>query len=330
MNPIKRILCPVDMSENSQSAIKLATEFAQQHHAKIVFIYVAPQWMPEETILDSEFIRNAVESDKRNFLAIRPTNDTIEYEHLFVFGNPGPEIVRASRTCEMIVMSTHGHTGLRRLLVGSVAQYVMRRSSVPVITFKNTAEKFSAKNASADPNEIRITETSNVNTSETKNAEIPKSSSPRFVTDLMHHVAPIHSYEKMENVIAELTQANQTGAPVINEVGCCQGILTQSDISKYRELQERFAARDETVIDEIFETDEFGQRRAGYCDFDQVHRHMTSPVVTISNEALIQTAQAQLESQTTIHHLVVINDKNHPIGILHAEDLKNADFQRTS
>jgi nucleotide-binding universal stress UspA family protein/CBS domain-containing protein len=320
------------MSENGKSGIELATGIAQQNHAKIVFIHVATQWIPQETLLDSEYVRNAVEADQQKFLAIRPTNDTIEYEHLFVFGNPGPEIIRASRTCDLIVLSTHGHTGLMRILIGSVAQYVMRHATVPVITYKNAAETSSSpvKNTAVDANENRSQDTSNMNPSETKNADLAESGSPRFVTELMHHVAPIRSYEKMEDVIPELAQANQTSAPVINEIGCCQGILTQSDICQYHELKKRFEARDETVIDEIFETDEFGQRRAGNWDFDRVHRHMTSPVVTISNDAKVQTAQKLLESQTTIHHLVVIDDENHPIGILDAEELKTAIVQRTS
>lgn len=299
MTRYSRILCPVDLSENSLSTIELATSLAKQDQSTLVFIYVAPQWLPEEAMLSSDYIRSSVAADKQVFHELRPSDDSVAYEHRFVDGNPGPEIVRASKECDLVVMSTHGYSGIMRFLMGSVAQYVLRNATCPVVTFKG-AQKPESK-------------------------EVRERSPKHFITELMHHVSPIRGYHPMEKVIAELDQAKQTGAPVIDDLGCCIGILTKSDIARYGDLQKRLEERDETVVDEIFETDEFGQRRAGNCDFDQVHRHMTSPAVTIANHETCQKAQLLFDHNSDIHHLVVIDEMDHPIGILTTHDLKECE-----
>lgn len=297
MSRFQRILCSVDLSENSLSTIDLATSIAKQHNATLVFIYVAPKRLPEEAMLSSDYVRSTVAADKQMFFELRPSDDSLAFQHLFVDGNPGPEIVRAAKECDLVVMSTHGHSGIVRFLMGSVAQYVMRHAPCPVVVYKNAPKRPEKTESERQPR--------------------------HFVTDVMHHVSPIRSYQEMKPVIAELDQAKQTAAPVVDDNGCCIGILTNSDIERYCGLQKRYEDRDETVIDEIFETDEFGQRRAGNWDFDQVHRHMTSPVVTIATHEACQKAQLLFEHNSDIHHLVVVDDQEHPIGILTTEDLKN-------
>ena len=296
MSSVKKILCPIDLSENSLAALELATTIASGHDATLVFIYVAPQWLPDEAMFGSDYIRTTVEEDKNTFEALRPLDSSIDYNHIFVFGNPGPEIVKHAKDCDMVVMSTHGHGGVMRFLMGSVAQYVIRNATCSVVTLRNS--KIEPKAADNDP-QLR-----------------------HFVTEIMRHVRPIRSFDKMETITAELERANQSGAPVIDDSGCCIGILTKTDIQKYHELQARFARRDETVIDEMFEIDEFGQRRASNLDFDQVRRHMTAPVVTISNSEACQKARELFEANSTIHHLIVIDESDRPIGIVGTEDLK--------
>jgi CBS domain-containing protein len=243
----------------------------------------------------AEYIRATVAEDKKVFHELLPSDSDVACEHVFVYGNPSPEIVNAAKSCDLVVMSTHGRSGILRMLMGSVAQYVMRHATCPVISYRNSKVA--------------------------KETEKQERQPQHFVTDVMHQVQPIHGFEEMDKVIMELNRANETAAPVVNEMGVCTGILTNSDIAKYRELQERFEKRDETVVDEIFETDEFGQRRAGNCDFNQVHRHMTSPVVTISNKEPCQKAQELFDQHKEIHHLVVIDERDHPVGILETRDL---------
>lgn len=301
MTHYQSVLCPVDLSDHSLAAVELATNLAKQSNASLTFIFVAPQWLPEEAMFSNEYIRETVAEDKARFLEIRPTVDDVAFDHLFVNGNPGPEIVRAAKSHDLIVISTHGRSGILRLLMGSVAQYVLRHAECPVVTFRSSTKK-----QSAVPDKQGL-------------------DSKHFVTELMHHVAPIRGFDKMESVIAELKKANETGAPVINEMGNCVGILTESDINKYRDLRERYENRDESVVDEIFETDEFGQRRAGNYNFDQVHRHMTSPVVTIFNSQSCKQAQELFESNQDIHHLVVVDELECPLGILESRDLTDSE-----
>ena len=295
MPEFKKILCPIDLSENSLAVIDLATLIAKQRDAKLVFLYVAPQWLPEEAMYGADYIRATVAEDKKAFHELTPTDSSVAFEHAFVYGNPSPEIVKAAKTCDMIVMSTHGRSGILRMLMGSVAQYVMRHASCPVISYRNSKTETKTERKERQPQ--------------------------HFVTDVMHQVQPIQGFENMEDVIAELNRAKETAAPVVNEMGACTGILTTSDIAKYRELQARFERRDETVIDEIFETDEFGQRRAGNTDFHQVHRHMTSPVIMISNKESCQKASEMFEQHKEIHHLVVVDEREHPVGVLVIGDL---------
>ena len=74
MTEFKNILFPVDLSDNSLAPIELATSLAKQHGAKLDFIYVAPQWLPEEAMFGSEYIRETVAEEKAEFLKLRPTD----------------------------------------------------------------------------------------------------------------------------------------------------------------------------------------------------------------------------------------------------------------
>ncbi len=298
MNGIERILCPVDLSDNSLAAIELATSLAKHYDAVLVFIYVAPQWLPDESMLGTEYIEAVIADDKKSLEQLRPAQESIRFEHQFSQGNPGPQIVRAAEDCDLIVMSTHGQSGVLRLLMGSVAEYVIRHASCPVLTVKNPKAKLNAANKPES-----------------------KVARQRFATEAMHHVNPIQGFEKITDVVAELDRANQTAAPVVDERGKCIGILTTTDIARYRELQKRYEEHDESVIDEIFETDKYGQRRATNLDFDQVRRHMTSPVITVSNQDSCRQARELFAKNPTIHHLVVLDAEEHPIGLLDTKDV---------
>jgi nucleotide-binding universal stress UspA family protein len=66
-------------------------------------------------------------------------------------GDPAGEVVRIAgdEGCEMIVMGTHGRTGLTRLLMGSVAEQIVRRAPCPVLIYRETAEKLAANRPQA-------------------------------------------------------------------------------------------------------------------------------------------------------------------------------------
>ena len=298
MSKITTILCPVDLSPNSRNVIELATSLALHHKAELVFQFVCPLWVPDVASDGRISMEQTIERDREELRLVRPTDSRVTYKHLLSHGNPGPQIVQTARDCDMVVMSMHGYTGLSRILMGSVAEYVVRHADCPVLTVKNPKPE-KAKQLAALPQGL---------------PEVP-------VTKAMNHVTPVHCFDKIEAVAEELKQAGQTAAPVVDGSGRCIGILTQTDIDHYRELKDRYEAHDETVIDEMFETDSYGMRRPDNLDFDQVQRHMSKPVVTISNNESTTKARELFEAEPSMHHLVVIDDQKRALGIVDHVDV---------
>ena len=72
-----------------------------------------------------------------------PTDPAVGYEHRLLIGSPATSIVQLAERegVDMIVMPTHGRTGLVRLLMGSVAEEVVRKAKCPVLTVKAAAER---------------------------------------------------------------------------------------------------------------------------------------------------------------------------------------------
>ena len=73
---------------------------------------------------------------------VRPSDASIEFTHKLTMGDPATEIVRIAEEekAGMIVLGTHGRTGMSRLLMGSVAEGVVRRSPCPVIVYRETSK----------------------------------------------------------------------------------------------------------------------------------------------------------------------------------------------
>jgi len=289
MSRFHRILCPVDLSENSLAAVELASTIAKQENSRIVFLYVKPDAQSDRAIQEGESNRTKVNSEKELIAVLQPSKREVECECLFRRGNAGPEVVRESKRCDTIVMSSHGFGGMHRLLMGNVAQYTMKNAACPVIL-------------------IRIPDLKRP----LKNQEIPTT----YVTEVMHLVAPIHEHDNIELVMAELKKVNETAAPVIDPTGIVIGVLTATDIAQYFSLQERFENKDPTVLREMFEVDDYGQVRPVNQDFYQVKRHMSSPVVTILNTETTDRALEMFTADSTIHHLVVVDEDQRPLGIV--------------
>lgn len=288
MSRFDRILCPVDMSKNSFAAIRIATGIAKQNGAQLIFMHVAPTWKQNEPHQDNEIHSPGEELALQN---LRPTDESVEFEHLYLRGNAGPEIVRQSERCDLVVIGTHGHSGMARHLVGGVAEYVIRHARCQVITVK-----------------------SGLSTGETEPRK--NSCEKRYVTEAMHQIAPVHEYDLIEDVILELERANETAAPVVNKQNETIGILTQTDIARYLELRQRLAQKDPSVISEVYEVNQFGNYRVDTNDFEQVKKHMSSPARTIKNTQDTDDALDIFATNAGIHHLVVVDTKGQPLGIL--------------
>jgi nucleotide-binding universal stress UspA family protein len=131
---VKKILYATDFSSYSNQAYFHAIALAESHGASltVLFVYAPPQG-------GQDFAGEGDRSYWRKQLEqIRPTNPSIAVQHVFREGDPAEEIVAYAREAgaNLIVMGTHGRTGLDRLLLGSVAEKVMRDAPCSVLVVK--------------------------------------------------------------------------------------------------------------------------------------------------------------------------------------------------
>jgi len=142
---IDAILVTTDFSEPDDYAFKLACSLARDHSAQVFVLHVIP---PPSTH-GEKLARAAPDSYRdqlwRELVRIKPADASVQVEHLLTEGHPAKEIVQAAKEkgCDLIVMSTHGRTGLSRLLLGSVAEQVLRLATCPVLTVKMPSEEIS-------------------------------------------------------------------------------------------------------------------------------------------------------------------------------------------
>ncbi len=139
MLAIRTVLHPTDFSERSEFAFRLACSLARDYGARLVVLHVAepPTAVAGEGVVmlppafDLEPLRERLQQ-------LRPEDLKIPVEHRLVQGDAATEILRVAgeAKCDLIVMGTHGRTGLGRLLMGSVAEQVVRKASCPVLTVK--------------------------------------------------------------------------------------------------------------------------------------------------------------------------------------------------
>ena len=133
---VKKILYPTDFSSYSNQAYLHAVALAEVHDASLTILYV---YAPTLGAASPERDPKAEKEHWREQLGqIRPVNPDIPVHHVLLEGDPAGQIVRyaADAGIDLIVMGTHGRTGLERLLMGSVAEQVMREALCSVLVVK--------------------------------------------------------------------------------------------------------------------------------------------------------------------------------------------------
>ena len=141
---MKRILCPTDLSDAAEPAVEQASRLAGTLGAEVVLLYVASEAPLWNEPLYTRAVRRAFEAQRRwaeNALAGRVAALAaagVPARSLVRTGLAWEEIVRAAseEQADMIVMGTHGRSGLDRLLLGSVAERVVRQAPCPVLTVR--------------------------------------------------------------------------------------------------------------------------------------------------------------------------------------------------
>jgi universal stress protein A len=138
--PWKAILVPTDFSERSEEAVKTATGLAEQYGAKIILLHVVqlPNWSCLEAGAVADVVMNSARKSLDQIANEVPT--ALIGEKLVCFGAWGTfqKIVETAReiSVDLIVMATHGYRALKRVLLGSAAEYVIRHAPCPVLVIR--------------------------------------------------------------------------------------------------------------------------------------------------------------------------------------------------
>ena len=143
---IQAILVPVDYSACSAAAVRFAVELASKLGAELDIVHV---WDRPAYVSDSlkvghgegarslvELIRENAEAEMAQFLAKLGLPATLKLSTRLLSGNPAATVLKTlqERKHQLLVVGTHGRTGLRHMLLGSVAEKLVRLSPVPVLT----------------------------------------------------------------------------------------------------------------------------------------------------------------------------------------------------
>jgi nucleotide-binding universal stress UspA family protein len=147
---LKKILVPIDFSECSKKALQYAVPFARQFGASITVLYVAepiPFAGSEYYDVNVGQVEKQMREGGEKMLAELVKTElgsAVQTEIVVRLGRAWAEIVAAaeSRDIDLIILSTHGHTGLKHVFLGSTAEQVVRRAPCPVLTVREQEHEF--------------------------------------------------------------------------------------------------------------------------------------------------------------------------------------------
>jgi nucleotide-binding universal stress UspA family protein len=145
MPPFRTILVAADFSESSRDAFQVACALARAEKTRLLIVNVVePLYVAEEPVYrgqlnvpfsiaerDPGYYKHITERLRQFYVP----DHSVDAEYRTLDGTPAEEILRAP--CDLIVMGTHGRTGLDRLISGSVAETVLRRASCPVLALRS-------------------------------------------------------------------------------------------------------------------------------------------------------------------------------------------------
>src|SRR6185503_447753 len=149
---IRSILVPTDFSECGNYALSYAASLARTFGASIVCVHVIEPMVPTvgysgmtEPLPIADITEQLEDSAERELPKLAECQECagLEVEEVIAHGEAAAEIVRVAkeRNVDLIVVSSHGRTGLGRILFGSTAEAIVRHASCPVLVVKPPAEK---------------------------------------------------------------------------------------------------------------------------------------------------------------------------------------------
>jgi nucleotide-binding universal stress UspA family protein len=148
---IKTVLFPTDFSNGARAAMDYALSLAKDYNAKLILLYVIQdisiaEWYIPSSISATDLVEDMQKSawkemEKWGAEAAAAVKDV---EKMVVRGVPFVEIIRTAKekNADMIVIGTHGRTGIDHMLFGSTAEKVVRKSPCPVLTVRVAGREF--------------------------------------------------------------------------------------------------------------------------------------------------------------------------------------------
>lgn len=142
---LRRILVPVDFSEHSREALRYAVDLGSVFDSEIVMVFVVesvgyPADLGYGQVAIPKLEKELSERGKTELarLAARHVGDRLAVRYHVPAGRPFVEIIRAARDFEadLIIIATHGHTGVEHILFGSTAEKVVRKAPCPVLVVR--------------------------------------------------------------------------------------------------------------------------------------------------------------------------------------------------
>lgn len=144
---LSKILCPTDFSESSQNAVRYAIEFGRKIDGHVRFLHVLPGGNIAAKTAEGYGVpvgaaeKNDVVPDDFSTMLINARKKGLQADVLMLMGEASKAINEQADSwgADLIIMGSHGRTGLKRLMVGSVAEAVFRSSAIPVLLVKQGA-----------------------------------------------------------------------------------------------------------------------------------------------------------------------------------------------
>jgi len=144
MISIKSVLCPTDFSPESQTATQTALDIAGRFGAKLMLLHIIDDPVVYFPMMESfpvpsrEQLETYAEERLENWIAA-PDRGELQIQHFWSHGHPTDEIVKfaGKSKADLIVMASHGRSGIAHLLLGSVAENVCRFSPCPVLIHRS-------------------------------------------------------------------------------------------------------------------------------------------------------------------------------------------------
>jgi nucleotide-binding universal stress UspA family protein len=142
----RKMLVPVDYSQHSKRALTIAGELAQRYSGKLAIVHVwdRPTYLTEAIMVGhvngprrlTDLIVENAEQDMKAFLAEVALPAGVEHGDKLLSGDPASELLKEIEHggYDLVVLGSHGRSGLERLMMGSVAEKIVRHSRVPVLT----------------------------------------------------------------------------------------------------------------------------------------------------------------------------------------------------